>query len=93
MSIYEDSLPCLPLKVITDITAYMNTLSANNLYDFLFSFLIDVAITMIEKAYVPQLQDIIVEKIHAKMNEFLKFYAHLINDTEREGETNEIDNE
>lgn len=47
LEIYEDLLPCLPLKVITEITAYMNTLSADNLYDFLFSFLIDVAITMI----------------------------------------------
>lgn len=47
LSIYGDLLPCLPLKVLTDITAYMNTLSANNFYDFLFSFLIDVAITMI----------------------------------------------
>ena len=58
--VYEDLLPCLPLKVITDITAYMNTLSANNFYDFLFSFLIDVAITMFEKAYVSQLQNIVV---------------------------------
>ena len=62
-SVYEDLLPCLPLKVLTDITAYMNTLSANNFYDFLFSFLIDVAITMIEKAYISQLQNIVVEKI------------------------------
>lgn len=62
----------------------MNTLSADNLYDFLFSFLIDVAITMIEKAYVPQLQNIVVDKIHQKMNEFFRFYAHLINDTEGE---------
>lgn len=60
----------------------MNTLSADNLYDFLFSFLIDVAITMIEKAYVPQLQNIVVDKIHQKMNELFRFYAHLINDTE-----------
>lgn len=59
-SVYGDLLPCLPLKVITDITAYMNTLSANNFYDFLFSFLIDVAINMIEKSYISQLQNIIV---------------------------------
>ena len=67
-SVYEDLLPCLPLKVLTDITAYMNTLSANNFYDFLFSFLIDVAITMIEKAYISQLQNIVVEKIQEKMD-------------------------
>ena len=68
-SVYEDLLPCLPLKIITDITAYMNTLSANNFYDFLFSFLIDVAINMIEKAYISQLQNIIVEKIQIKIHE------------------------
>lgn len=45
--VFEDILPCLPLKVITDITAFMNTLSANDFYDFLFSFLIDVAVNMI----------------------------------------------
>lgn len=69
------------MKVVTDITAYMNTLSADNLYDFLFSFLIDVAITMVEKAYVPQLQNIIVSKIHQKLSEIFRFYAYLINDT------------
>lgn len=82
LEIYEDLLPCLPLKVITEITAYMNTLSADNLYDFLFSFLIDVAITMIEKAYVPQLQNIITEKIREKIAEIAKFYAHLTNDAD-----------
>ena len=61
--VFEDFLQCIPLKVLTDIVAYMNTLSANNFYDFLFSFLIDVAITMVEKAYISQLQNIVVEKI------------------------------
>lgn len=68
-SVYEDLLPCLPLKVLTDIIAYMNTLSANNFYDFLFSFLIDVAMTMIEKAYISQLQNIVVEKLQEKTEE------------------------
>ncbi len=60
---FEDILPCLPLKVLTDITAYLNTLSANDFYDFLFAFLIDVAINMIEKPYISQLQNIIVGTI------------------------------
>ena len=92
-SIYDDMLPFLPLKIITDITAYMNTLSANNFYDFLFSFLIDVAITMIEKAYVSQLQNIVVEKVQEKMDEMEKFYANLINDTEDETAQIEIEDE
>jgi len=46
-SAYGDILPALPLKIITDITAYLNTISAADLYDFLFGSLIDVAITMI----------------------------------------------
>lgn len=46
-SVYEDILPCLPFRILTDITAYLNTLSAANFYDFLFSFLVDVAMTMI----------------------------------------------
>ena len=83
-SVYEDLLPCLPLKIITDITAYMNTLSANNFYDFLFSFLIDVAINMIEKIYISQLQNIIVEKVQTKIKQIERFYANLINDTEGE---------
>ncbi len=62
----------------------MNTLSANNFYDFLFSFLIDVAFTMVEKAYFSQLQNTIVDNIHIKIGEFLKFYAHLINDVDGE---------
>jgi len=45
----------------------MNTLSANNFYDFLFSFLIDVAFTMIEKAYISQLQNTVVDNVHKKM--------------------------
>lgn len=82
--VYEDLLPFLPLKIITDITAYMNTLSANNFYDFLFSFLIDVAINMIEKAYFSQLQNIIVDKVKQKIQEIERFYAYLINDAEGE---------
>jgi hypothetical protein len=45
----------------------MNTLSANNFYDFLFSFLIDVAFTMVEKAYFSQLQNTLVDNIHVKI--------------------------
>lgn len=60
----------------------MNTLSANNFYDFLFSFLIDVAITMIEKAYISQLQNIVVEKIQEKIDDFNTMYYNFIHDNE-----------
>jgi hypothetical protein len=52
--------------MLTDIVGYLNTLSANDLYDFLLGFLIDVAMTMVEKAYISQLQNIIVDKIQSK---------------------------
>ncbi len=38
----------------------MNTISAADLYDFLFGSLIDVAITMIEKIYIFQIQNAVV---------------------------------
>jgi hypothetical protein len=59
-------LPALPFKILTDITAYFNTLSANDFYSFLFSFLVDVAMTMIEKAYVSEIQNIVVKFVIEK---------------------------
>lgn len=41
--VFDDMLPGMPFKIITDIIGFLNTLSAANLYDFLFGSLIDVA--------------------------------------------------
>jgi hypothetical protein len=78
------------LKIITDITAYLNTISAADLYDFLFGSLIDVAVTMIEKIYIFQVQNIIVDKIIEKSEELNRFYVNLMNeeDTEEESSRN-----
>jgi hypothetical protein len=46
-SIFGEVLPGLPLKIITDITAFLNTVSADDLYDFLFGVLIDIAVTIV----------------------------------------------
>lgn len=46
------------MKLITEITSYLNTLAANDFYDFMFSFLIDVGLNMVEKAYIALLQNI-----------------------------------
>lgn len=78
------------MKIITDITAYLNTISAADLYDFLFGSLIDVAVTMIEKIYIFQVQNIIVDKIIEKSEELNRFYVNLMNeeDTEEESSRN-----
>ena len=80
------------MKIITDITAYLNTISAADLYDFLFGSLIDVAVTMIEKIYIFQVQNIIVDKIIEKSEELNRFYVNLMNeeDTEEESSRNEV---
>ena len=67
---------------MTDITAYLNTLSASDFYSFLFSFLVDVAMTMIEKAYVSEIQNIVVDFVIEKSEEINKFYLHLMNDAD-----------
>lgn len=56
--IFENIISSLPLKIILNITSYLNTLAANNFYEFMFSFLIDVAIEMCEKAYLATIQNI-----------------------------------
>ncbi len=66
----------------------MNTLSANDFYEFLLSFLIDVGINMIEKAYVSQIQNLVVEYLQNKVDEITKIYQNFMNDTEEEIEKN-----
>lgn len=54
------------MKLITEITSYLNTLAANDFYDFMFSFLIDVGLNMVEKAYIALLQNIISDWLQEK---------------------------
>lgn len=72
------------MKTITDFTSYLNTLAANNFYDFMFSFLIDVALNMCDKAYIASLQNIITEKIKDKLTELSAYIENIINDEEEE---------
>lgn len=59
-------MQCIPMKLITEITSYLNTLAANDFYDFMFSFLIDVGLNMVEKAYIALLQNIISDWLQEK---------------------------
>jgi hypothetical protein len=59
-------MQCMPFKLITEFTSYLNTLAANDFYSFMFSFLIDVAMNMIEKAYVATLQKLASEWLKDK---------------------------
>lgn len=65
-SVFDDALPGLPFKIITDVTGFLNTVSAADLYDFLFGALIDVALTLIEKLYIFQIENMIVDKLSEK---------------------------
>lgn len=76
---FNDVMQCMPMKLITEITSYLNTLAANNFYDFMFSFLIDVGLTMIEKAYVASLQNIFSEWLKEKYDEAASYLAKLLN--------------
>ena len=42
--IFENLISSMPLKIISNLTSYLNTLAANDFYEFMFSFLIDVAL-------------------------------------------------
>lgn len=84
MSFLGDVTPCFPMRIITDFTSYLNTLAANDFYDFMFSFLIDVALTMCERAYIASLQNIVTEKLKEKMAEVSAYIENIINDEEEE---------
>lgn len=77
-------MQCMPMKIITDITCYLNTLAANNFYDFMFSFLIDVGLNMIEKAYVASLQNIFSEWLQEKYAEAEAYLSKLLNEEEEQ---------
>lgn len=46
-SIYDDQLPCLPLKLTLGVMAYLATMGAIDLYYFILGYLVDVAISTI----------------------------------------------
>lgn len=60
-SIYDDQLPCLPLKLAIGVLAYLATMGAIDLYYFILGYLVDVAISTIEIAYLSQLQETITQ--------------------------------
>lgn len=55
-SIFDDQLPCLPLKLTVGVMAYLGTMGAIDLYYFILGYLVDVGISIIEITYLSQLQ-------------------------------------
>ena len=70
------------MKLLTEITSYLNTLAANDFYDFMFSFLIDVGLTMIEKSYVASIQKLVADWLKDKYEEAEVYFAKLLNEEE-----------
>jgi hypothetical protein len=56
-SIYDDVMPCIPLKITLAVMGYLATMGAIDLYYFILGYLVDVAISTVEIAYLSQLQD------------------------------------
>ena len=66
-SIFNNQLPCIPLKITLGILSYLATMGAIDLYYFILGYVIDVAIATIETAYLSQLQSKITAFIEQKM--------------------------
>lgn len=65
-SIFDDQLPCLPLKVMLGVLSYLATMGAIDLYYFILGYLVDVGISIIEIAYLNQLQEKITNFVEEK---------------------------
>jgi hypothetical protein len=46
-SVFEDQLPCIPLKLTLGVLAYLATMGAIDLYYFILGYLVDVGISII----------------------------------------------
>jgi hypothetical protein len=55
-AIFDDKLPCIPLKLTFGVLAYLATMGAIDLYYFILGYLVDVGISLIEITYLSQLQ-------------------------------------
>ena len=62
-TIFDDKLPCIPLKLTFGVLAYLATMGAIDLYMFILGYLIDVGISIIEITYLSQLQKSIKDYI------------------------------
>lgn len=70
----------MPLKIILNLTSYLNTLAANDFYEFMFSFLIDVAVEMAEKAYLATIQNITANYLDVKFKQMSTYFDKFLYD-------------
>ena len=87
-SLYGDALPCLHMKVTVGVIAYLASMGASDLSAFIMGYLIDVAISTIEIAYLTQIQEKITKFVEEKNEEMHKLYLALLNDEEEEADKN-----
>lgn len=76
------------MKIILNITSYLNTLAADDFYEFMFSFLIDVALEMCEKAYLATIQNITAGYVDDKMEQMSIYIDKFLYDGEKEESVN-----
>jgi hypothetical protein len=85
-SLFEDEVPCMPLKLTLGVLSYLATMGAIDLYYFILGYLVDVLLSTIEIAYLSNLQDVLTNFVERKSEELGRFYRNLLNDDEEEGE-------
>ena len=90
--IFENIISSMPLKIISNLTSYLNTLAANDFYDFMFSFLIDVAIEMSEKAYLSTIQNITANYTDTKLKQLSVYIDKFLYDGDKEESVVQSDN-
>jgi len=65
-SLYDDVLPCIPMKLSVGVLAYLATMGAIDLYYFMLGYLVDVGISTIERAYLSLIQEKISKFVEEK---------------------------
>ena len=76
------------MKVTVGVIAYLASMGASDLSAFIMGYLIDVAISTIEIAYLTQIQEKITKFVEEKNEEMHKLYLALLNDEEEEADKN-----
>ena len=83
-SLYDNILACLHLKISIGVLAYLATMGAIDLYYFVLGYLVDVAISTIEIAYLTQIQQRLTAFVEEKNEELHRFYLNLLNEDDEE---------
>lgn len=96
ISIFEDVLPCLPLKISLGVLSYLATMGAIDLYYFILGYLVDVGISIIEIAYLNQLQEkmtAFIEEKSKKIERSIEAFRNNEEEVEKKSKVEEEDAE